>query len=627
MDGVADRLSLAPFLALLDKIPAALWVADRQLNLRMVAGVSDAGLTGQPVSALFASSKDKDCAILAHQTAIHGIGGNFNLEMDGRDMQVYIEPLREPDGVIGGVAGLAVDVTGRQVTETALRLSEQSYRSLVEEAPYGICRATDSGQLLQVNPAMLAMLGYEPAAEADLLVRDLPLIFVSAQSFFAFRRQLLDGGAIRGIESTWIRRDGQPIQVRLGGRAIRNTAGEILYFDLVAEDVTERKELEARLFQAEKMQAIGQLAGGVAHDFNNLLTVICGQVEFLLENPVDGAARRRLEDVKQAADRAAVLTRQLLAFSRRQVLQSKVVDLNSLIERAQRMLSRLVREDIEFTFKPGRRLGLVRTDPHQIEQVLMNLVVNAQDAMPQGGNLTIETGNVNVKTDDRGMEPGQYIMLVIRDTGHGMDPETQSRIFEPFFTTKEIGKGTGLGLATVYGVVKQCGGHIQVESHPGKGTTFYIYLPRVEQPVTEEQAAVRTVSPGGSETILVAEDEAPVREPIVMYLKRLGYRVLAAPDGVTALDTARKHSEPIHLLLSDLVLPGMGGRELAEILGKTSDSMKIIFVSGYAGHSVAGKDLDFPDAHFLSKPFSMHGLAVAVREVLDGPGERVNPEA
>jgi PAS domain S-box-containing protein len=629
---------LASLRTLLEKIPALLWVTDTQLRVTFLTGaalqkarVAVTEFTGKPASAVFASHPRNGRAAAAHDEALGGASREFEMEWNGRDMEAHVEPIRETDGAIAGVIGIALDVTDRLVAETALRLSEQSYRSLVEEAPYGICRATESGQLLQVNRAMLEMLGYAPGSEADLLVRDLPLIFASPERFCSCRGDLLSDRTIQGLETVWICKDGQEIQVRLGGRAIRNQAGEVLYLDLLAENVTEKKELEARLSQAQKMQAIGQLAGGVAHDFNNLLTVIGGQVEVVLDETVDQNVRQRLEDVKQAADRAAVLTRQLLAFSRRQVLQSKVVDVNRLIEDAGRMLTRLVRANIAFTFTPGPTAGFVRTDPHQMEQVLMNLVVNAQDAMPQGGQLTIETASVRIEEghegaeNQGGMEPGPYVLITVRDTGHGMDRDIQARIFEPFFTTKKTGEGTGLGLSMVYGVVKQCGGHIQLDSHPGKGTAFRIYLPCVEGPEPARYEAAPLAAPRGSETILLAEDEEAVRELVLMYLNRLGYHVLAASDGPAAIELARAFSGRIDLLLSDLVLPKMGGRELARILAGSIAQLKVIFISGYAGHTASGKDLELPEAYFLPKPFSLQRLATSIREVLDSTETRITP--
>lgn len=624
----------ASLLALVEKIPALFWATDLHLHFTLLTGAALPGARfspmdfgGQPIASLFELSKEKNRAIAAHRQALQGLGGEFDMDLNDRDLKAHVEPIREASGTVVGVIGIALDVTDRLVAETALRLSEESYRSLVEEAPYAICRATESGQLLQVNRAMLDMLGYEHDNEADLLLQDLSAIFETPEGFRSCRKELLNDRTIQGIEANWVRQDGQKIQVRLGGRAIRNGAGDVLYFDLLAEDITERRELEARLSQAQKMQAIGQLAGGVAHDFNNLLTIIGGQAEFVLDATEDTGLRRRLQDVKGAADRAAALTRQLLAFSRRQVLQSQVVDLNGLIHHATRMLSRLIRENIAFTFYPGGNLGFVRTDPTQMEQVLMNLVVNAQDAMPQGGVLTVETANAQIGVSrsgpQGGMEPGSYVLMSVRDTGHGMDRETQARIFEPFFTTKNIGEGTGLGLAMVYGVVKQCGGYIQVESHPGQGTVFEIYLPCAEEVSTPPRESVPAASPRGSETILVTEDESAVRELVVMYLKSLGYRVLAAPDGLAALEIAREFPDSIDLLLSDLVLPKMGGRELAKTLSQSACRIKVLFISGYAGHTVAATDLDLPDAHFLAKPFSMRNLAAKIREVLDGAARPV----
>jgi len=350
--------------------------------------------------------------------------------------------------------------------------------------------------------------------------------------------------------------------------------------------------------------------------------VIGGQVELILGRALDNDLRNRLEDVKRAAERAAALTRQLLAFSRTQLLRSKAVDLNQVIEHMIRMLARLIRENIELTFVPGNYLGFVRADPDQIEQVLMNLAVNAQDAMPEGGRLTIETVAVRMDADSvqqpGALDPGEYVLITVRDTGHGMDRLTQSRIFEPFFTTKRIGEGTGLGLSMAYGVVRQSGGHIQVESQPGHGSTFRIYLPCVAGADPAGREAGSAAAPRGCETILLAEDEEGVRTLVAAYLRSLGYRVLPAPDGAAALEMARSHPGTLDLLLSDLVMPKVGGRELAVELRRTAARLKVLFVSGYAGHSAAENDPDLPGACFLGKPFTMQRLAQMVREVLDG---------
>jgi two-component system, cell cycle sensor histidine kinase and response regulator CckA len=631
-------VSVNSLLGLLERIPAIVWTTDLDSCVTALGGaglrplgISESDCAGKSIETLFPAADSDPGSLEAHRMAIEGHSGSFLAEVRGRDLEAHVEPLIGPGNCVIGTIGVAVDGAERAVTDLALRLSEQSYRLLVEEAPYAICRATASGQLLQANRAMMEMLSFEPGAEADLLECDLPLIFGSPAAFEDLRRTLAEGDTVQGLETSWRGRGGNEIQVRVGGRAVRDRGGRLLYLDILAENITERKQLEARLAQAQKMHAIGQLAGGVAHDFNNLLTVIGGQIEMVLAGALDEEIRLRLEDVRHASDRAAALTRQLLAFSRRQVLQVKIVDINRLIERLSGMLARLIRENIELVFLPGNDLGMVRADPNQIEQVLMNLAVNAQDAMPAGGKLIITTANVKIAAR-RGTaavlraegqpgppEPGEYILISVHDTGQGMDPETQARIFEPFFTTKKTGEGTGLGLAMAYGVVQQSGGHIQVESHSGEGSTFHVYLPRTGVAETEEAPPVRTavVSPTGCETILLAEDERWVRKLVATHLEELGYRVLTASDGAEALEIARSHSGAIDLLLSDLIMPRVDGRQLAQQLRQIDPRLKVIFVSGYPGHGVAGNELEFPGARFLSKPVSMETLAHAVREVLD----------
>jgi PAS domain S-box-containing protein len=548
----------------------------------------------------------------------------FVSELAGRDLEAYIRPLTGPAGDICGSIGWALDLTERTVTEKALRISEHSYRSLMEEAPYAICRCTASGQLLQVNRAMLDMLGYDSASEADLLVRDLPFIFDTAANYDAFLKAVQNGVSdIHGMESGWLHRDGRVIQVRVSGRAIKNHDGDISHLDVMADNVTDKKQLQEQLWQAQKMQVVGQLAGGVAHDFNNLLTVIGGHVEMLMSEGLSDDVVERLNEVKQATDRAAALTKQLLAFSRRQVLQNKVVNINQVIRQQTGMLARLLKENVELTFGPGQGLGYVKADPNQMEQVLMNLAVNAQDAMPRGGRLTITTTNILIGAEgsgeDVGVPQGEYVRISVSDTGEGMDPHTLARIFEPFFTTKKLGKGTGLGLAMVYGIVKQSGGHIRVASERGAGTTFHVYLPRVAAQETAWQPSEsgHHSLPHGTETILFAEDEAGVRTMLSGYLKRLGYRVLTAQDGAAALELARSYPGKIHLLLSDFMMPRMGGRELAAELQGADPDLKVIFISGYAGHNVAPSELDLPNQCFLPKPLSMELIATTIREALD----------
>ena len=399
--------------------------------------------------------------------------------------------------------------------------------------------------------------------------------------------------------------------------------------DLVRDlerSLAELRRTQDQLVQAQKMEAIGRLAGGVAHDFNNLLTAIIGYSELLLMGLDDLDPRRKdMEEIKKAADRAAVLTRQLLAFSRKQVLQPRVLDLNTTIANMEKMLRRLIREDIELITVLDPNLGQVKADPGQIEQVLMNLAVNARDAMPQGGKLTIETKNVYLDEDyayqHMDVQPGYYVMLAVSDTGVGMDEETLSHLFEPFFTTKEIGQGTGLGLSTIYGIVKQSGGHIWVYSEPGQGTTFKIYLLRTEGDVEPgKRTPIPTESLEGSETILLVEDADAVRDMARLALLQSGYTVLAAHDGEEALQIYEKHEGPVHLLVTDVVMPGgMSGCQLAERLTTQWPEMKVLFMSGYADDAIVRHGLLKPGVTFLQKPFAPATLTHKVRETLDAP--------
>ncbi len=623
--------SLSSLFSLLTRVPGVLWQTDRDLQIVYLHAGGPLGailngrdFAGQPVAAVLSQPGPGTKMEDAHAAALRGEMCSFVFELDGRDLEGHVFPVSAEGGVISGVIGWALDHTERIVAEDALRISEHSYRSLMEDAPYAICRCTPTGQLLQVNRAMLEMLGYDSASEADLLVRDLPFIFDTATSYDAFIRAMQRGVSdIHGVESRWLHRDGRVIQVRVSGRAVRNAEGVVSHLDVMADNLTDKKQLQEQLWQAQKMQVVGQLAGGVAHDFNNLLTVIGGHVEMLISENLGADVLDRLAEVKQATDRAAALTKQLLAFSRRQVLQSKVLNINQVIRQQTGMLARLIKETVELTFAPGQNLELVKADPNQMEQVLMNLAVNAQDAMPHGGRLTITTANVHVLQDATGPElgvpPGEYVRITVSDTGVGMDPQTQARIFEPFFTTKKHGKGTGLGLAMVYGIVQQSGGHIRVQTQQGVGTSFHIYLPRVaaQEPAWVPDATGRHVLPHGHETILFAEDEAGVRSMLSGYLQRLGYRVLTAQDGMAALEIARSYPGKIHVLLSDFMMPRMGGRELAAQLQSADPDLKVIFISGYAGHNVAPAELDLPNQCFVPKPLSMELIATTIRDALD----------
>jgi len=396
------------------------------------------------------------------------------------------------------------------------------------------------------------------------------------------------------------------------------------------KDITERKRaeeeakaLQEQLRQSQKMEAIGSLAGGIAHDFNNLLTVIKGYSQLSLMELKEGdPLKPNIEEVQKAADRAAGLTRQLLAFSRRQVMEMRVLDPNTLLRDLDKMLRRIIGEDIELVTQLADDLGTIKADPGQVEQVIMNLAVNARDAMTKGGKLTIETANVELdKTYARNhvaVEPGPYVMLSVSDTGVGMTPEVRDRVFEPFFTTKEKGKGTGLGLSTVYGIVKQSGGNIWVYSEPGKGTAFKIYLSRVDEPLEEVgEKVVQKELTGRGETILVVEDEEEVRKLAVQILRRQGYTVLEASQGNEASHICEQHKGPIHLMVMDVVMPGMNGRELVKSLEPHHPEMKVLYMSGYTDNAIVHHGILEKGLSFLQKPFTLEGLLRKVREVLD----------
>ncbi len=394
---------------------------------------------------------------------------------------------------------------------------------------------------------------------------------------------------------------------------------------VTARDITDRRRLEEQLRVSQKMDAIGQLAGGVAHDFNNLLTAILGYCNLLLEEtPLGSPQRPDLEEIRSAGERAAALTRQLLAFSRRQMLQPRIVDVNELIGQLEKLLRRLISEDVELVTRLADDLRPVKVDPASFEQILINLVVNARDAMPGGGRLTIETANVELGRSAGGAEvavtPGPYVSITLIDTGRGMDAATRARVFEPFFTTKEQGRGTGLGLATVYGLVKQSGGYIFVESEPSQGTVFRVYLPPAEASASTavEEDRLTVQQNRGTETVLLVEDEDAVRALAREVLRRHGYAVLEARHGVDALTVVEAHADTIDLMVTDVVMPHMSGRDLAERLGAVRPAMKVLFMSGYTDHAAVHRDLT-PGTAFLQKPFTPDLLARTVRQVLDAP--------
>ncbi len=511
----------------------------------------------------------------------------------------------------------------RSVQET-LRRSELNFRSLVTNAPYGICRCDATGKILDVNPAFLELLGYTSTAE--LIGQHIYDLYGDVDQWFFLADSLRAAEPFKGLTAEWMRKDGTPTGVRVSGRSVTNGRDGGVVFELFAEDITERRALEHQLRQAQKMEAVGRLAGGIAHDFNNLLMVISGYSEFLLERlGSEPELRNPAQEIAGAAERASSLTRQLLAFSRKQMLAPKMVNLNNVVTENLKMLTRMIGEDIDLVMVPATGLWPVRADSGQIEQVIMNLAVNARDAMPSGGKLTLETSNITLDEDyaryHAPLRPGDYVMVAISDTGIGMDSETQSHIFEPFFTTKGP-KGTGLGLSTVYGIIKQSGGYIWVYSEVGKGTTFKIYLPRLaatgETAIAHAAASheERAVEPG-TETILVVEDEANLRYLARQYLEKQGYRVIEAADGAVAMQIAVAHEGVIHLLLTDVIMPGMNGRELAQRISEIRPNVKVLYMSGYTENVVGHNGMLDAGVRLLQKPFNLRDLKSKVREVLD----------
>ncbi len=509
-----------------------------------------------------------------------------------------------------------------RAAQESLRRSEQNFRSLVTNAPYGICRCDSTGKILDVNPAFVEMLDYASADE--ILGQHVYSLYAENDQWFELADLLRVASPFKGLTAEWKRKNGTSTGVRISGRAVPNGKPHGMVFELFAEDIAERRALEQQLRQSQKMEAVGRLAGGIAHDFNNLLMVISGYSEFLLERLGDEPQLRGpAQEIASAAERASSLTRQLLAFSRKQMLAPRIVSLNDIVTENLRMLTRMIGEDVDLVMTPGKNLWPVRADAGQIEQVIMNLAVNARDAMPSGGRLTIETSNVTLDDEyarfHAPLRAGDYVMVAISDTGQGMDSETQSHIFEPFFTTKGT-KGTGLGLSTVYGIVKQSGGYIWVSSELGVGTTFKIYMPRAASTGEPVQMAppveVRKAEPG-TETILLVEDEANLRYLARQYLEKQGYKVIEAADGAVAMQIAVAHEAVIHLLLTDVIMPGMNGRELAQRISEIRPNIKILYMSGYTENAIGHNGMLDAGVQLLQKPFNLRDLRSKVREVLD----------
>lgn len=639
-----DRLRQSPetreaerkFELLLEAAPDAIVGVDIEGNIALanaqtekLFGYSRAELMGQPVEILLPDAVRRIHIRHRESFTAHPhmrlMGAGLDLEGRRKDgstfpVEISLSPLETEDGLL--ITSIIRDVTERKEAEEALRRSEENVRTLFERAPYGIYRSTPDGRFLMANPAMVKLLGYD--SEEDLFQLNI------ARDVYrdpAQRAEIISRNKkkdhVENLELEWKRKDGTPITVRIAAQVTHDEGTGGIFYETVAEDITEQKSLEGQLRQAQKMEAIGRLAGGIAHDFNNLLMLIQGYGE-LLENALekDHRGRASLDEILDAARRATSLTRQLLSFSRKQAVQMQRLHLNDIVMQTERMLRRIIGEDIVLITDLEPDLGPVEADSGQIAQIILNLAVNARDAMPEGGRLIIQTENFDPAKDREyaflGMGENPCVSLTVSDTGIGMDAETQSKIFEPFFTTKEKDKGTGLGLANVYGIVRQAGGQIAVSSQPGKGCTFRIFLPRAgaaAQPPSERGR--RRADSTGTETVLLVEDESALRNLAEEFLKTKGYRVFSAADGEEALRLAAQHGDTIDLLVTDMVMPSMNGSELAERLGRSHPNLKSVFISGYTPEELAGEHGAMMNGQFLQKPFPLDALAERVREVLD----------
>jgi PAS domain S-box-containing protein len=528
-------------------------------------------------------------------------------------------PMYKAGALVGAVVSF-LDISEQRQAEQALRESEEKYRELVENATYGIYRSNREETFLDVNSALVDMLGY--SSKAELMTRNLGSdIYENSADRALFLETVGTNGRGDRVDVKWKRKDGKTISVRISGTQIRGKDGQVSHFEVIVEDVTQQRGLEEQLRQAQKMEAVGLLAGGIAHDFNNHLNVILGNADLLFEKIPSGKLQNYAEEIKKATQRATQLTRQLLAFSRKQVLYPALLDLNAVVGDVVKILRHLIREDVQIVIEAETNLASIRADQGQVEQILMNLANNSRDAMPNGGKFTVHTENAELGPDDVArypyVRPGRYVRLSVSDTGEGMSEEVRSRAFEPFFTTKPRGRGTGLGLATVYGIVKQSGGYVWVSSALGAGTTFDIYLPRVDEvaPAPVFRLELRSEYPKGTETILVLEDEESLRKMTCECLTAGGYSVLPAGRGSWAIELAQQSKGPIHLILSDVVLPDMSGPSAVRTVQALHPETRVLFVSGYAEVPVA-QELIAEGAILMQKPVSRRDLMRKVDEIL-----------
>jgi PAS domain S-box-containing protein len=523
---------------------------------------------------------------------------------------------------------VTVDISDKKQAERALRQSEERFRRLLQNSNDMLAVIDEHARPLSINGASQAVLGYEPAELLGVNALDEPHPDDAHAVREAHAKTLAEPGRAQRVEYRARRKDGSWVWIEAVGNnlfadpSVRGIVVNIRDISARKQAEAEREKLQEQLLQSQKMESVGRLAGGVAHDFNNMLGVILGHVDLALENAsLDQALRGDLDEIRRAAERSADLTRQLLAFARKQTIAPKILDINQTLEGMLKMLRRLIGEDIDLVWLPGREAGMVRMDPSQMDQILANLAVNARDAIAGTGKLTIETGRATFDdaycAEHVGFVAGEYVLLAVSDNGCGMDAETRSHLFEPFFTTKERGKGTGLGLATIFGIVRQNDGFINVYSEPGHGTTFKVYLPRHQPAGTQPARAASAPAVGGKGTVLLVEDEPAIRQVTVRMLARLGYTVISAGTPGEAIQLAREYVGEIDLLLTDVVMPEMNGRDLAKNLLSLRPGLKRLFVSGYTANVIAHHGVLDQGVLFLQKPFSIEALAAKVREALD----------
>lgn len=541
----------------------------------------------------------------------------------GAFLEIEVHGTRSDFGGHPGILGVIMDVTERKKAEKALREAEEKYREIFDHAVVGIFQTTPEGRYLSANYEIARMYGYDSPEDLMTTVTDIEhQEYVDPNK----RRELIDllekNGVLRNAVFEVYRKDGSHAWVSENSRAVCDATGKITHLEGTQEDVTDRKRLEEQLLQAQKLEAIGHLAGGIAHDFNNILNIVMGYSQLLLSTQNSPSLMEKgLTSILETTKRGAFLTQQLLAFSRKQILQLQVIDLNQCLAGVKEMLSRVIGEDIELITSTRVSAAPIKADPNQIERMLVNLAINSREAMPQGGRLMMEI--TSVENDELHLLPDvslalvHHVQLRLTDTGCGMDPETISHIFEPFFTTKQRANGTGLGLAQVYGIVKQCNGTISVTSSPGKGSTFSICFPLVEDVPDSRQPIATAPVTNGSETVLLVEDEAQFREVVCTFLEDIGYKVLEAPNPSRALQISRVFRDHIDLLLTDVIMPGMNGRQLADILVAERPQIKVVYMSGYSDDKIARIGVPDSDITLLQKPFTLEKLALRIRQTLE----------